>query len=669
MVLFCMTGIICLSGFAQVAKIKPGIYCKSYQMIPRNSTQESVLKSPVKANPLKGLKKQENNPNAVTVLNLGTSANSMGYSYGTRTMLWADDDLKAVINIHRMGPGTTPPGLSGYLAMDLGVNEGATQADWTNSIQVYASTLPASPNYFDACRYPSAAIYNPKNNTDLSKAFLAYFAPNFCNNTFSGFGGYSYGTDNLVNHADSVKKLKWYAPPPYTYIPDGFTIAGDGVAHMVDIDYKLNGSVLEYQDSIIYGRGVWDSTINNFNYTYRTIAFPTVGHYPPADVKIAASLDGQTLYMTILGEMQNVGVVTLRDSSLFPIYRKSYDGGLTWTSAVGIQLDGPNGLAQLKNHYSQHFIDSIFGAGTVRDQIPYTTAFDHSTSVDRWGNLHMGVVIGFEPGYYSIDNMDSINVVYDIYTCDRGLTWWAQYMGDLKTFRGSWNGSGGIQTCDNRTYCSRNKSGDKLFFTWNDTHIAGDSMNDSPDVFARGFDVLSNMITTDIFGSDHPANVTSQLSVSAQSYYQCTSPIVFTDNDQYKIPICVEWWSSPSADVNFKYISNFSFQDINFSIWAQNPPADCWWGINEKKKDVPIVTIYPNPAVDFTEVSLNLKENAGVSVSVMNLVGQEVLFLNKGTMHAGTQLFSVETKNLTPGIYFIMVIINGERIVQKLIVE
>lgn len=66
----------------------------------------------------------------VTVLDLGTSSSVLGYSGGTRTMLWADDDLNVVVNFHRMGPGAIPPGLSGYLGMDLGLNMGLTQDDW-----------------------------------------------------------------------------------------------------------------------------------------------------------------------------------------------------------------------------------------------------------------------------------------------------------------------------------------------------------------------------------------------------------------------------------------------------------------------------------------------------------------------------------------------------------
>ena len=658
-----------LASIAQVAKVKSGFYDQKFKM-EQKITKENP--PPTTVSPLKPkhqILNKTSNRNIVTVLILGTSANSIGYSIGTRPMLWADDDLGAITNFHRMGPGTTPPSLSGYLGMDLGLNMGATQADWTPQIQVLAATMVASPYYYDASRYPNAGIYNPKDNLDIANAYLTYFAPNFCNTVVSGFGGYSYGTENLVNHADSVKKLKWYHPTPYTYTPEGFAISNTGFAHMVDGDRNVESGSVIYQDSVIYGRGTWNTTTHAFDYTFTTVPFNTTGSANLADVKIAADLDGLTLYMTVLGNMPGVGVTPLRDSTFYPIYRVSTDGGLNWGPAVGIQMDGPNGLAGLKNHYTQHFIDSVFTAGTTRDQIPMTTAFDHSTSVDRWGNLHIGCVAGYSPGAYSVagGNVDSLYGVYDIYTTDKGAHWYAQCMGDLTTFRGTWTGAGGAQSCDNRTYVSKTKSGDKMFFTWNDTQVTGDVNNDQPDVFARGFDLVTNKITADGSGTNHPDDVTFLSDIFTQCYYQCASPIVFTANNMYTIPICVEWWSDPAADVTFKYVPDFSYTDANFTIDVTNPTFPT--GVVEKTNNTNTVTIYPNPVKDIANVSLTLKQSGNVVVDVTNMVGQVVLSLNKGNMNAGASQFSFNVSNLTSGVYFATVTINGEKITKKLVVK
>ena len=665
--LFGLAFMIGFATIAQVAKVKSGIYGQNFKK-ERMITKES--KAPTSVTPFKskfsGLK-SGGNRSIVTILNLGTSANSLGYSGGTRTMLWADDDLNVVANFHRMGPGATPPSLSGYLAMDLGLNMGATQGDWTNQIQVLAATMTATPYYYDASRYPSIGIYNPVGNLDLSNAFLAYFAPNFCNTIVSGFGGYSYGTANLVDHADTTKHLRWYAPPPYTYVTEGFTVTNTGFAHMVNRDINAESGSEVYQDSIIYGRGVWNTTTNDFDYTFKTFAFIDAHHYQCADVAIDASEDGNTVWMAALTQL--IGSTPLQDSSFSPVLRKSEDGGLTWGNPFTIQLDGPSGIAGIKNHYTQHFIDSIFGTGTNRNTIPYTTAFDLSIKVDKWGNPHIGCVVGYAVGAYSVagGNVDSLYGVYDIYSVDKGAHWQAVCMGDLKTFRGTWAGAGGDQAGDNRTYCAKTKSGDKMFFTWNDTHVEGDVNNDQPDIFARGFDLIANKITADQYGANQPNYVTFLSDIYNQCYYQCTSHYIFTDNDKYTIPMATEWWSDPALDVTFKYIPDFSYVDADFSIATGNDPFPV--GIDQKNIDIASVSVYPNPVKDIAKVSVNLKQNANVSVDITNLVGQQVMSLNKGNMSAGSQQFTIDASSLTSGVYFITVKVNGEKYTQKLIVE
>jgi hypothetical protein len=240
-------------------------------------------------------------------------------------------------------------------------------------------------------------------------------------------------------------------------------------------------------------------------------------------------------------------------------------------------------------------------------------------------------------------------------------------MGDLKTFRGTWTGAGGAQTCDNRTYCSSTKAGDKMFFTWNDTQVEADINNDQPDIFARGFDLITNKITADGVGANQPNYVTFLSDIFNQCYYQCTSHYVFTDNNKYTIPMATEYWSDPALDVTFKYIPDFSYVDADFTIPVINPGFQV--GIDQKNNELASVTVYPNPVKDIAKVSVNLKQSANVSVEVMNLVGQQVMSLNKGNMNAGSQQFSIDASSLTAGVYFITVKVNGQKFTKKLIVE
>ena len=654
-----------LAVVAQKPQVKQGIYLKNFKKEQRVTKEavEATSVSPVKAKN-SGLKNGANT-NIVTVLTLGTSANVLGYSSGTRPMVWADDDLNCVINFHRAGPGATPPSLSGYYAMDLGVSMGAAQTNWTNQILATSATMAASPYYYDASRYPCAAIYNPTGNSSMANAYCAFFGPNFANLVVSGFGGYTNGRINLVNHADTTKNLRWYAPPPYTYIPDGFWVTGNGVAHMVDGDNNVESGSVVYEGNIIYGRGVWNGTTKDFDYTYTTIPFPTVDNQNVADNKIAASPDGQKVWMSVLGEL--VGSTPLVDSAYAPILRKSTDGGLTWSAPIVVQLDGPNGIAAIKNHFSDYFIANFFAPPLpTRDQIPYTCAFDHSLSVDKWGNPHIGAVVGYAPGGGSISTgVDSLLNVYDIYSVNDGATWQAVFMGTLKTFRGTW----ATYTSDNRTYTSRTKNGDKMFFTWNDTRIDGEANNQNPEVYARGFDLITNKITADASsgGADQPNNVTFLSDITQEAYWQCTSPIVFTDNSKFTLPICTQWFADAALDATFKYIPDFSYVQADFSIPTNAAP--CPIGIGEKTNAIASVSVYPNPVKDIATVSLTLNQSSNVTVGVTNLVGQQVMSLNKGSMSAGTTQFNLDASNLTSGVYFVTVLVNGQKFTQKMVVK
>ena len=208
-----------------------------------------------------------------------------------------------------------------------------------------------------------------------------------------------------------------------------------------------------------------------------------------------------------------------------------------------------------------------------------------------------------------------------------------------------------------------------MFFTWNDTRIDGEINNQSPEVYARGYDIISNRLTS-VNGTDQPTNVTLLSDISQEAYWQCASPIVFTDNNKYTIPICTQWFADPTLDATFKYIPDFSFVQGDFSIWLSG-----WWdnpcpvGIENIENEPESLLIYPNPVVDMAKVSLNLKQRATVLVEITNLVGQRVLSLNKGIMDSGLQQFSVDVRHLSAGVYFITVSVNGEKFTRKMIVE
>ena len=78
---------------------------------------------------------------------------------------------------------------------------------------------------------------------------------------------------------------------------------------------------------------------------------------------------------------------------------------------------------------------------------------------------------------------------------------------------------------------------------------------------------------------------------------------------------------------------------------------------------------FPNPVNGTTSFTVNVNKAATVVVEVSNIMGQKVMFMDKGVVNAGAQKFTIDCNSLTSGIYFYTVKINGESFTHKMIVE
>ncbi len=663
--LFALVLMMGAAVIAQQVPLKPGIPSLKAVKTQKAAIEPVRTMTPAPVTQSASLK----NPEIVNIITLGTAANAYTYGYagGQKTMLWADDDLKAIINIHRLGPGSTPPSFSGYLGIDLGLNGAATQADWTLNWQIYAATLPGGDYYLDAARYPQGGIYKPMGATSITDCYAVYFAPNLSTNGNPTWGGYSYGRVDLGNQADSTKHLRWYAPPPYTYIPDGFTITKQGIVLVTDLEQEWNGgSFVGYKDNVILGRGVWNAGTSDFDYEFSQIECPTTDSQRPANDRIAASPDGNTVWIVVLsnnGEAQQIS----DSGNYYPILLKSDDGGLNWSDPITIQLDGPDGIDFLVNEFlSDYRIEQLYGQMVPRDEIPYTTGFDCDLVVDKWGNPHIGVVVGVSAGDYSIAIGDSAYAVFDIYSTDKGATWNAVRMGQPLTFRGEFATD---YSEDNRVNIASNQKGDFVFVTYNDTQIPGQTENTNPDVFARGFNLLTNMITHDL-GNDAATNVTFLSDVTQDAPFECTSHYVFTEQDGgHTIPIVtVELQGGdPASPVTFKYISDFSFNPGDYTIPVNNPPFPV--AVREMESGNLSASVSPNPVKDRALLKVNVRKAGSLHVNVINALGQTVMNIDKGLVNSGLQNISLDASGLGAGIYFCTVTLNGEKITLRMIVE
>ncbi|MEJ5302288.1 MAG: T9SS type A sorting domain-containing protein [Bacteroidales bacterium] len=606
----------------------------------------------------------------VSVIPIGTSANAYGYGYagGQKTLVWADDNLKTVINTHRMGPGSTPPSLSGYIGIDRGLNFGATPNDWTNNYQIYNALMPGSQYYLDAARYPQGVIYNPEGNTDPANAYTVFFAPNL-SSTATTWGGLSYGVANLMNNSDSTKHLRAYNPPPFTYIPDGMDINRQGVVLVSDIDQDWTTGSVVYQGNIIIYRGVWDAVEKDVFYEDILIPLETLNNDRPTNERVAFSPDGQTAWMVALANTGNL--TTPGMLNYYPILYKSTDAGQTWEGPIEVQLDGENGIqAIVYELLDDTMIAALYNPPLPdRTQIGYTTAFDCDIVVDKFGNPHIGVIVGVTGSSdYSIVTAYGAFAAMDIYSIDGGNTWFGQIMGYPKQFRGTF----GDLTEDNRIQIASNWTGDKVFVAWLDTDPTIAQENNQPDIYCRGFDLLANKVTGVAQGAgylDLPNNVTYFSDVYFQAYFFGMSRYTLTDNDKYIVPFVVEGLTDPAGVTNpvqFKYIPDFYYTDADFVFPVGNPGV----GIAPVNRvQAAISEINPNPVQETARVMISLEQPARISYSISTAAGQKVLESTPVKLNAGANYLSIPVSNLHSGLYFVTFTIDNEKVTRKMLVK
>lgn len=93
-------------------------------------------------------------------------------------------------------------------------------------------------------------------------------------------------------------------------------------------------------------------------------------------------------------------------------------------------------------------------------------------------------------------------------------------------------------------------------------------------------------------------------------------------------------------------------------------------GVNETKKpNFSVTEIYPNPFSETATLSVVLSKNSDVEVSIYNTVGQLVVSQKHSNLAPGRQNLIIDGSNLKSGIYFYSVVVNGEKITKKMIIE
>jgi hypothetical protein len=411
--------------------------------------------------------------------------------------------------------------------------------------------------------------------------------------------------------------------------------------------------------------GVWNEEILDFDFEQYLIDVETIDNSRPSLQKIEFAPDGMTGYMAVLAD--NGEVPASANQSFFPILWKTTDGGENWSDPISIAISGEDGIGGVQQFLSDEELAELFEPPIPdREEIAFTTAFDFDLSVDAFGNPCIAVICGItgsDP--YSIVTATSeitgyqFTAAFLITSTDGAETFIGYELGRQKTFRGTF----GDLSEDNRIQIARNPAGTKMFVGWLDTDLPGVEDNKQPDIWCRGIDIVSHMLTNNN-GEDKPHNVTEFSEGMWQAYFAAMSNEVIENGDVYTIPFVYEDMNpdDPGVEVQFKYIQDFAYSDADFTITGieDDYPQAVAFEVSQN---------FPNPANGSTTVTVALEETATLSFELFNMMGQKVFEVAAQSYSAGVQPFTFDASNLSSGVYFYTVTSGETQVTRKMIVE
>jgi hypothetical protein len=102
-------------------------------------------------------------------------------------------------------------------------------------------------------------------------------------------------------------------------------------------------------------------------------------------------------------------------------------------------------------------------------------------------------------------------------------------------------------------------------------------------------------------------------------------------------------------------------------------PGSSFWPTGIEKAPAvrmnPVSQNFPNPVKGATSFNVYLDIQANVVVEVLNVMGQKIMSIDKGLESAGGKQYSIDGSQLSSGVYFYTVKINGDSYTHKMIVE
>lgn len=95
------------------------------------------------------------------------------------------------------------------------------------------------------------------------------------------------------------------------------------------------------------------------------------------------------------------------------------------------------------------------------------------------------------------------------------------------------------------------------------------------------------------------------------------------------------------------------YKAINMKIWSMAV------GLEEAEGAILQTLAYPNPVNDMLNLEISMLESTHANISVVDMLGREVISLGEVALATGNNKFEINTSNLSNGAYFVKIISNS----------
>lgn len=193
----------------------------------------------------------------------------------------------------------------------------------------------------------------------------------------------------------------------------------------------------------------------------------------------------------------------------------------------------------------------------------------------------------------------------------------------------------------------------------------------------------SAILTFDLAKAQYSTTLFDSMRVEASIDCGATYTVIYdkTDLDLSTVPTYVTstWspasgadWRNEPIDLSAFLGENVTFRFVNIngygnSTFVDNINVSGILGVSENEL-ANAISLYPNPALNEVNISINDASFSNIEITVVNSLGQKLQYLN-GAVQNETNTVTIDVSNYASGLYFVNITADGSTLSKKLLIK